>query len=399
VQVMTFGTSQASAPLDETAAMSKSSDSLLIVENGNGRTPVDRCAGPDELGHCSKVATGDVIPCAGRAIQARGKQGSEAWHLVVPTDSETCPLPAIQRVRRPVGWFAALLAMGGAVVGASIATFVTLVPFDRGTASSAPPVAAAPVVATTVRPVATVPQGAAAPLYSATQIPVTLSDYKVTLPSTVISAGSKSLEITNSGAMQHELLVFHPDASIDPGKLPVGPDGDVVEDAPGINKVSDGDNIDPGKSQTRALDLSTPGTYILLCNLPGHYKAGMWTRIDVVAATFSSTATLRDFRVDVPTTLQAGMYTFSIANAGAMQHELLVFHPDSSIDPTKLPLGSDGNVVEDAPGINKVSDGDNIDPGKSQTREVDLSAPGTYVFVCNLPGHYKLGMWTVVTVK
>jgi uncharacterized cupredoxin-like copper-binding protein len=29
---------------------------------------------------------------------------------------------------------------------------------------------------------------------------------------------------------------------------------------------------------------------------------------------------------------------------------------------------------------------------------VTLTAPGTYLFVCNLTSHYKAGMYTVVTV-
>jgi uncharacterized cupredoxin-like copper-binding protein len=66
--------------------------------------------------------------------------------------------------------------------------------------------------------------------------------------------------------------------------------------------------------------------------------------------------------------------------------------------PAQLPLAADGNIAENAPGLNKISDGDNIDPSKGQTRTIDLSQPGTYVFVCNLPGHYRAGMFTQVTV-
>lgn len=110
---------------------------------------------------------------------------------------------------------------------------------------------------------------------------------------------------------------------------------------------------------------------------------------------------LTDFKVALPaTTFSAGMKTLTIVNSSsAMQHELLVFRPDASIDLRALPLDEDGNVDEEALGINKVSDGDNIDPGKAQTRQLDLTQPGTYVFLCNLAGHYKLGMWTIVTVK
>ncbi len=60
---------------------------------------------------------------------------------------------------------------------------------------------------------------------------------------------------------------------------------------------------------------------------------------------------------------------------------------------------TDGNLNEEGPGVIKVSDGDNLDPGKSQSREVDLSQPGTYLLVCNLPNHLHAGMISMLTVK
>ena len=38
--------------------------------------------------------------------------------------------------------------------------------------------------------------------------------------------------------------------------------------------------LDPGKSDTLTVDL-TPGKYLLICNVPGHYGAGMWTEFTV----------------------------------------------------------------------------------------------------------------------
>ena len=84
------------------------------------------------------------------------------------------------------------------------------------------------------------------------------------------------------------------------------------------------------------------------------------------------------------------------ANFGTIQHELLVFKSD--LAGIRLPVDQDGNIIEDGPGINLVSDGDNLDPGKTQSRTVDLTQPGTYLFVCNIPGHFKAGMYSPVTV-
>jgi uncharacterized cupredoxin-like copper-binding protein len=107
------------------------------------------------------------------------------------------------------------------------------------------------------------------------------------------------------------------------------------------------------------------------------------------------TIVLSEWKVAVASTLKAGKVTFTITNTGTVPHELLVFKSD--LDEAADPTDSAGDIVEDGPGINLLSDGDNIDPGGSQTRTVDLT-PGKYLFVCNIPGHFKSGMFTVVTV-
>jgi uncharacterized cupredoxin-like copper-binding protein len=89
--------------------------------------------------------------------------------------------------------------------------------------------------------------------------------------------------------------------------------------------------------------------------------------------------------------------TFQITNTGSVQHELLVFKSDLSA--SAYPTDADGAIKEDGPGITKVSDGDNLDPGKSQSRDIDLTKPGKYLFTCNLPTHFKQGMFTEVTIK
>ena len=110
------------------------------------------------------------------------------------------------------------------------------------------------------------------------------------------------------------------------------------------------------------------------------------------------TVALHEYNVNVvPANLAPGNHTFTIANDGRTEHELLVFQ--TALAPADFPISQDGDINEDAPGMNKVSDGDNIAPGATQQRTVDLSQPGTYVFVCNLPGHFKAGMYQVVTVK
>ncbi len=104
---------------------------------------------------------------------------------------------------------------------------------------------------------------------------------------------------------------------------------------------------------------------------------------------------LYEWKVIAPATLKAGKMTFNISNFGTVPHELLMFK--SPLPASKYPVDAAGNIKEEGAGVDLFSDGENIDPSGSQARTVDL-APGTYLFVCNIPGHFKNGMFTVVTV-
>jgi uncharacterized cupredoxin-like copper-binding protein len=107
------------------------------------------------------------------------------------------------------------------------------------------------------------------------------------------------------------------------------------------------------------------------------------------------TIVLSEWKVDMASTIKAGKSTFSISNAGTIPHELLIFKSD--LAPTAYPTDGAGGIIEEGGGVDLMSDGDNIDPAGTQSRSIDL-APGTYLFVCNIPAHFKSGMFTVVTV-
>ena len=78
-----------------------------------------------------------------------------------------------------------------------------------------------------------------------------------------------------------------------------------------------------------------------------------------------------EWSVGLPTSMVAGQATFAITNIGTIQHELLVFK--STLPPAAFPVDKNGNIIEDGPGITLVSRGDKIDPGKTQTRKVELT--------------------------
>jgi hypothetical protein len=108
-----------------------------------------------------------------------------------------------------------------------------------------------------------------------------------------------------------------------------------------------------------------------------------------------ATVSLTEWKVTVVGTIKSGKTDLTITNAGVAPHELLVFKSD--LKPSAYPTDAAGDIKEEGAGVKLVSDGDNIDPAGTQARSIDL-APGKYLFVCNIPGHFKQGMFTVVTV-
>jgi uncharacterized cupredoxin-like copper-binding protein len=291
---------------------------------------------------------------------------------------------------------AAAAVLLGACTGAGASpewTYPAAVSPTGGAPESAQPTAAdtsAPTAAAT-------PADSGGPIgIPASGTAVYTSEWSVGLPTSLLT-GQANLAITNIGTIPHEMLVFRSD--LKPSAYPVDSKGAIIEDGPGITLVSRGGPIQPGKTENRVVDLTQPGTYLFVCNLPGHFKAGMYRVVTVTPPSAEQAliaAGLSEWHVAVPTTIKAGTVVLEAANFGTIQHELLVFRSD--LPPSQFPIDANGDIVEDGPGINLISDGDNLDPGTTQTRTVDLTQPGTYLFVCNIPGHFKAGMYQVVTV-
>ena len=93
-----------------------------------------------------------------------------------------------------------------------------------------------------------------------------------------VPAGKVTFKVSNASKdVIHEMLVS-PVATEDSVLAFVDAENRVDEDKSGdLGEVSE---LDPGKSGSLTLDLN-PGFYILFCNVPGHYMAGMWTVLTV----------------------------------------------------------------------------------------------------------------------
>jgi uncharacterized cupredoxin-like copper-binding protein len=105
-------------------------------------------------------------------------------------------------------------------------------------------------------------------------------------------------------------------------------------------------------------------------------------------------AELADYKitVNVPS-VKAGKVKIGVRNVATMEHSFQVLKTDLPHD--KLPVdGASAKAKEDG----KVGEIASIAAGKSAAVTLDL-VPGKYVFMCNVAGHYQLGMHTGFTVE
>lgn len=141
--------------------------------------------------------------------------------------------------------------------------------------------------------------GASADGSQSSRINVEIHAFEVEPDLATVKAGPVTFFVTNTDVQKHEMLVVpFPDApSSESGvkaALQPGRDGPLEQvmsrmvydtsvlrlnedDLGSLGEVAD---IEGGTSGEVTLDLA-PGTYLLLCNLPVHFQAGMWTKLTV----------------------------------------------------------------------------------------------------------------------
>lgn len=82
------------------------------------------------------------------------------------------------------------------------------------------------------------------------------------------TAGNVKFVFKNVGAVEHELIVIKSDAAID--SLKPAADGRVSED----DSVGEVSETAAGATKSAVIKLEA-GKYLIVCNIPGHYAAGM----------------------------------------------------------------------------------------------------------------------------
>jgi uncharacterized cupredoxin-like copper-binding protein len=265
-------------------------------------------------------------------------------------------------------------------------------------------------------------------------IPVALSEYKITPAAITANTGDILLQVTNAGTMPHNLAVAELNA-----------------------KTAD---LAPGGSATLTLSNVAAGTYEVSCTIPGHADLGMKATLTVGAGGGTATAAVASSAsaapsdggttapttaapnsastvaagtqlasgpesVDVtisdsgvhgstpmsgtvvpsPASVSGGDITFVVKNTGTVPHELVVLKTDTPFD--KLPVSDSGDPpapvttgadkVDEGPSVGETGD-PNLAAGETRTFTIKNMTPGNYVLVCNLAGHYAMGMRAAFTV-
>jgi uncharacterized cupredoxin-like copper-binding protein len=109
-----------------------------------------------------------------------------------------------------------------------------------------------------------------------TTVDATLQDFSIDLSADSASAGQVTFAITNNGPSTHEFVVLATDLA--PGDLPTDDAGDVAEDE--VTPVDEAEDIADGDHPELTVDLE-PGHYVVICNVPGHYRQGMAAELTV----------------------------------------------------------------------------------------------------------------------
>ncbi len=129
-----------------------------------------------------------------------------------------------------------------------------------------------PAAATVAAPAAKAPAAAAAPAALPSRVTVGLREFSVTPSATAAKAGKVTFVAQNTGKVPHELVVLRTNKKA--ADLLKGSRADES------GNVGESGDLKPGADKTFAITLK-PGHYALICNLPGHYRAGQHTDFTV----------------------------------------------------------------------------------------------------------------------
>ncbi len=105
---------------------------------------------------------------------------------------------------------------------------------------------------------------------------VKLTDNKILMDRTTVTAGTVTVTISNTGVISHSVDLIRSDLAHD--RLPPDPKDQSRVQLTGL--VKSVGVLSPGTSSSFAAELE-PGSYVFLCNEPAHYLIGMHIALTV----------------------------------------------------------------------------------------------------------------------
>ncbi len=127
-----------------------------------------------------------------------------------------------------------------------------------------------------------------------TPVAVDLKEFTLTPVPANVPVGDAQFNATNTGALPHELVVLKTDLA--PNALPkrAADPQKVDEEGAGVTFIGEIEDTELGAGQSASAVMTlTAGKYVLICNIAGHYAAGMYSAFTVGAvATASPSPTL-----------------------------------------------------------------------------------------------------------
>jgi len=242
-----------------------------------------------------------------------------------------------------------------------------------------------------------------------------------------------TVNFENPAALEHNWVMVEPGQEQAVAQAAQGAGGNPA----GVPGVIAGGAPIATASEAIQVPASAAGTYPYICTVPGHYAAGMVGTITLGAATAagegggetaaSAGAAASGAAEASPgaaagggtnegvgsgltveadpsgqlkyqeTTLEAkagAQFTVNFANQAPVPHNWVLVEPGQEQAVATASAGKNG----DPSGVAGVIAGGKPITGSSETLEVPPQQPGTYPYICTVPGHYAAGMKGELTI-
>jgi uncharacterized cupredoxin-like copper-binding protein len=124
-------------------------------------------------------------------------------------------------------------------------------------------------------------QTTAAATAGGSALTIKMSEFAFDPKNPTAAAGKVKVTAPNIGKVEHELVLFK--TNREPGSFKVSKgrvNEEALEHAADIEEVGEIADVEPGETKSETFKL-TPGKYVMICNVSGHYKAGMYGSITV----------------------------------------------------------------------------------------------------------------------